>query len=128
MLFLGQRLAVLTGHAVYSHAEGQASLRRAPPNQRMGRITGQRHTDRKAFLEVPGQALSQHASPPWGSELYLILRALKGVGMRLAGSWGMDSPRRWARTQDKGNLMASPGLLELQALWANSKWEQSRAP
>lgn len=29
VLFLGQRLAVLTASAVYSHAEGQASLWRA---------------------------------------------------------------------------------------------------
>lgn len=29
-LFLGQRLSVLTGHAVYSHPEGQTSLWRAP--------------------------------------------------------------------------------------------------
>ena len=79
---------MLTGCAVYSHPEGQASLRRAAgrlagafPDEGIGKITGQRPMAGECFLGgaqalLPSQVLR---------DVFDSVRALKGVGMKLAG-------------------------------------------
>lgn len=120
-LFLGQRLSVLTGHAVYSHPEGQTSLWRAPvglracppppTHEQMGKIT-----DRPTAGECILRGSLARLSPPMLPLSVLravpdLMRAWKGMAVRLAGAWGADPPRPWAKTQGPRSIRGTPGSL-----------------